>query len=191
MIALIIVTGISISLSLTYQNNNESKAISINQLAGKNKSINPLDKWSESYELTIEYIKKHEGFAGGKPYICPGGYKTIGYGHVIKKNESFTQLSKIQADSLLRDDFNKALKLVEKTTKIGGTRKLAIAHFVFTRGIGTFLRSELKNLVDNNKKIDKEILKWCYYRSGTGKLVKSMHALNIRKWELDMYKGEL
>jgi GH24 family phage-related lysozyme (muramidase) len=151
---------------------------------------NPLTEWNNDYEKTIQYIKEHEGYAGGKPYICPGGYTTIGYGHIIMKGESFIQLTKSQADSLLRVDFNKALNAVERTVNLKGAKKLAIAHFVFTRGIGTFIKSPLKEMVENGENIDKEIVKWCYYRNIKGERVRSQHAFNIRNWELEMYKKE-
>ncbi len=154
-------------------------------------TADPLTEWSINYERTIEYIKEHEGFAGGKPYICPGGYNTIGYGHVILENESLAQLSRNQADSLLRIDFNKALDLVEKTVDVKGSKKLAIAHFVFTRGIGTFIKSPLKAMVENNEDISDEIVKWCYYRNIKGERVKSQNAYNIRKWEAKMYNNSL
>ncbi|NJO92944.1 MAG: lysozyme, partial [Chloroflexia bacterium] len=152
--------------------------LNLNELAA-----DPLTEWNINYERTIEYIKEHEGFAGGMPYICPGGYKTIGYGHVILEHENFEQLSENQADSLLRIDFNKALDLVEKNIDVKGSKKLAIAHFVFTRGIGTFIKSPLKAMVENNEDISEEIVKWCYYRNIKGERVRSQHAYNIRKWE--------
>lgn len=151
-------------------------------------TTNPLTEWNLNYEKTIQYIKEHEGFAGGKPYICPGGYKTIGYGHVILEDENFTQLTPAQADSLLRVDFNKALDAVDRTIDIKGNRKLAIAHFVFTRGIGTFIKSPLKTMIENGEDIDDEIVKWCYYTNVKGERVMSQNALNIRNWELKMYK---
>ncbi len=177
-----------LSTSIGYSN---QQGLKVKNLDLEKINKNSLNSWNKNYELTVEYIKQHEGFAGGKPYICPGGYKTIGYGHLIKKTESFTFLSKQQADSLLRSDFNKAIKLVEQYTDLRGAKKLAIAHFVFTRGIGTFLKSPLNELVKNDEKIDEEIVKWCYYRNKQGKRIKSTHALNIRKWELKMYNNKL
>jgi GH24 family phage-related lysozyme (muramidase) len=35
----------------------------------------------------IDLIKRFEGF-GSKVYICPAGYPTIGYGHLVRQNES-------------------------------------------------------------------------------------------------------
>jgi len=151
---------------------------------------NPMVDWKENYEKTIQFLKKHEGFADGKAYMCPGGHKTIGYGHIILEGETFDVLTEKQADSLLRVDFDKALKLVDKTVKLTGARKLAIAHFVFAKGIGTFLNSGLKEKIDRGEPIDDELIKWCYYRNKNGERVKSQHALNIRMWEIDLYNLE-
>ncbi len=186
-----IVVSLSFVFIVTTIRCSNQKGIKVKELKFKQLISNPLEEWSLNYERTIEYIKKHEGFANGEPYVCPGGYRTIGYGHIIKPNESFTRLTRKQADKLLRADFDKAIKLVERNTNLRGSKKLAIAHFVFTRGIGTFLKSPLKELVNNEKNIDKEIIKWCYYRNTSGKRIKSSHALNIRKWELKMYNNQL
>jgi GH24 family phage-related lysozyme (muramidase) len=144
--------------------------------------------WNFNYEATIQYIKEHEGFNKGYAYYCAGGYKTIGYGHVIKTGEDFpSQITADQADELLRKDFNNALELVEINTDLLGTKKLAIAHFVFAKGIGNYLRSGLKNCIDNDLPIEEEILKWCYYSKPDGKKIKSDYSYNIRLWELEMY----
>ena len=149
--------------------------------------IRPVFDWHKQYEKTLEFIKDHEGFAGGNVYICPGGHKTIGYGHIILENEDFSQISKQQADSILRADFNKAIRVLDANIKLDGSKKLAMAHFVFAKGIGSFNRSTLKKKILRNKPIDNEITKWCYYTNSKGEKIKSQHALNIRKWELDLY----
>ena len=148
---------------------------------------NPMVSWKTNYEKTIEYLKEHEGFADGKAYICPGGYKTIGYGHVILDGENFEELTEKQADSLLRVDFNRALKEVDNIIKLSGIRKLAIAHFVFTKGIGTFINSGLKDKIQRGETIDRELMEFCYYTNTDGKRIRSQHAMNIRKWEIDLY----
>jgi len=49
-------------------------------------------------EAGLALIKKYEGLAL-KPYICPAGYPTIGYGHVIRKGEDFSKgITKEQAE---------------------------------------------------------------------------------------------
>ena len=188
---LLLIVNLGIFGFIRNDSSEEAEGRKLSELNLEKFTVNPLTEWNVNYERTIQYIKEHEGYAGGKPYICPGGYNTIGYGHVILEHEAFTQLTKSQADSLLRADFDKAIDLVEKTIDIKGSKKLAIAHFVFTRGIGTFIKSPLKEMVENGEEIDEEIVKWCYYRNIKGESVKSQHALNIRNWELKMYKNNL
>ncbi|RLD61542.1 MAG: hypothetical protein DRI95_14120 [Bacteroidetes bacterium] len=165
----------------------EKKGKKLTPIQNPEFSIRPVFDWHKQYEKTLEYIKDHEGFAGGNVYVCPGGHNTIGYGHIILENENFSQITKQQADSLLRADFNKAIRVLNANIELDGPKRLAMAHFVFAKGIGSFNRSTLKKKILNNEPIDAEITKWCYYTNSKGEKVKSKHALNIRKWELDLY----
>ncbi|MBR6279224.1 MAG: lysozyme [Bacteroidales bacterium] len=144
------------------------------------------------YEETISFIKKHEGFASGKPYYCVAGYLTIGYGHVIKENENFGEkISKKQADKLLRKDFNKCLALAQKHTKnLSENKLLAVAHFIYAKGIGSYLKSNLKKKIDMNENPEYEFLKWCNYHTPKGNLVKSKYCLKIREWEVKMFNSD-
>jgi len=36
----------------------------------------------------VELVKKYEGFSA-TPYLCPAGVPTVGYGHVILKEDNF------------------------------------------------------------------------------------------------------
>jgi len=152
-------------------------------------AINEMRNWKFNYEATILFIKQHEGFAGGKAYFCPAGYKTIGYGHVIKANEHFAndRISLAQADQLVRKDFNKALKMAEEHTGLTGNKQLAVAHFIFAKGIGNFLRSTLRVKIANNEPVEEEFLKWCSYKKPTGERIKSAYSYKIRQWEVEMY----
>lgn len=162
--------------------NNDNEALSIKRNYATEEYL-----WNRYYNETIEYIKKHEGFNNGMQYICAAGQPTIGYGHVILEHETFNEpISKKTADSLLRVDFNKALKSVERNTNLTGLQKLAIAHFVFSVGTGNFYRSELKKRINNNEPIDNHLLEWAYY-TRNGKKFHSRHALKIRQWELKLY----
>ncbi len=145
-------------------------------------------EWNLYYEETIEVIKQHEGFANGKAYSCPAGYRTIGYGHIILPNESFSaQISRTEADRLLRKDFEKALQSAKRISNLEGSRKLAIAHFIFAKGVGRYSRSTLRKLVEARMPIERELPKWSYYRKPSGKKVHSKWSHKNRLWELDMY----
>lgn len=183
----ITLTILILTLSYIFSNNTlYSRIINGNNFQEKVKV--EILNWNFNYEATIQYIKEHEGFNKGYAYYCVAGYQTIGYGHLIQEGESFPyRLTKKQADNLLREDFNKALELVEKNTELTGTKKLAIAHFVFTKGIGSFLNSSLKKCIDNNLPVDEELLKWCYYTKPDGTKIRSDYAYKIRLWELEMY----
>jgi lysozyme len=144
----------------------------------------------ENYESVIDFIKAHEGYAGGKEYRCVSGRRTIGYGHVIKKGESFApQISKEFADSLLRKDFSAAYNLTCKyTPQLKGSRKLAVAHFIFSKGITAFLKSGLRKAIESDMPVDEEFSKWCYYTDyKTGRKVYSKVGAGIQRWEHDMW----
>lgn len=135
------------------------------------------------YKEVIEDLKKNEGLRL-KPYYCPSNHLTIGYGHLIKRGESFTAITKKEAETLLKRDFEKRLNLISDTLTYN--KRLAIAHFVFNVGIGNYKRSTLYKQIQANKPIDKEIIKWCHYRKGN-RFIKSKWMLNSRKFELSLF----
>jgi lysozyme len=65
----------------------------------------------------ITLIKKYEGFFP-KKYICPAGYRTIGYGHIIKDKEDLNEVSEDEAEALLRKDIGIAEILVLRNIKV-------------------------------------------------------------------------
>lgn len=141
-------------------------------------------KNTKLYNSVISSLKKNEGLVL-TPYYCPSNHLTIGYGHLIKKNEQYNTITIIQADSLLKADFDKRLNLINDTLEYN--KRLAIAHFVFNVGIGNYLRSNLYKKIKMNKNIDKEIVKWCYYTRKDGKKIKSNWLLQARKFELELF----
>ncbi|MBO4244131.1 MAG: lysozyme [Bacteroidales bacterium] len=148
---------------------------------------------SDAFEQTVAFIKKHEGFAGGKAYYCAAGFKTIGYGHVVKSNEHFKddRITRKEADRLLRHDLMKCIALARKhTSGLNEHQLMAVAHFIFAKGIGSYLKSQLKVKIDNGECPDDEFRKWCKYHKPDGTLVTSQYSLNIRKWEIAMFNTE-
>lgn len=91
----------------------------------------------------LEFIKKYEGFQA-KPYLCPAGKLTIGYGHVISSRERFNSpITEKDADRIIGND----LKITETTIAKGVTVPLtqgqydALVSLVYNWGGGSFLRS--------------------------------------------------
>ncbi len=120
-------------------------------------------QFEKGYEEAIEFIKDHEGFAGGKAYYDAAGIKTIGYGHVIKAGEKFPErITKKQAENLLKKDFDKAVKAASRETNVKGYKKIVVAHFIYAKGIGNFLKSNFRKKVLAGKPVDDELKKWCY-----------------------------
>lgn len=151
----------------------------------------PSERFKLLYEEAVAYIKKHEGFAGGKPYRCVAGYLSIGYGHVILPGEHFgDKISRAEADRLLRRDFNRCINSVyQNSCGLSDNQLIAVSHFAYAKGIGRYLKSKLKKIVDMKENPNEEFLKWCYYHTPKGKLVKSNYCLSIRKWEVYMYNN--
>lgn len=151
--------------------------------------------WIRNYEEALEFIKSHEGFNEGKEYICPGGERTIGYGHVISdKDPDFGgQITKAQAENLLRKDFARLMKTAKSYTNLEGSKLIAVTHFIYAKGIGRFLRSNLRNCIINNDSlmIEKEFKKWVYYTDPkTGKKIRSKVAENVCNWEANMFYSD-
>ncbi len=59
----------------------------------------------EISQAGIDLIKQFEGFSA-KPYLCPAGKLTIGYGHVITAKEDFCVggIDVFAAERLLKQD---------------------------------------------------------------------------------------
>jgi len=145
-------------------------------------------EWDSAYYETLAFIKEHEGWNNGKAYYDAGGIKTIGYGHVVAKNEHFAeQITQKEAELLLQADFSKALRACDRETRLCGTQRLAIAHFIFAKGVGNFNKSKLKEKLRAGKDISSEILEWGTYRGKDGKTYHSEYSLSIRKWEIEMF----
>lgn len=124
-------------------------------------------------ELNLSIIKKYEGFSA-TAYICPAGYKTIGYGHVIKESEAIlaqTALTEDQALLLLRKDVAIAFNAVNRLVKIvlNVNQLSALVSLVFNIGAGNFQRSTLRmklNRGDIEGAAD-EFIRWSKVRGKT------------------------
>ena len=128
----------------------------------------------------LALIKHFEGFKD-KPYTCPGGYVTIGYGHVIGKDEEFKTLTEHEAEELLIHDAQKALHALSRLVKIPLTQPQidALVSFVFNLGAGAFQRSTLRACINrfDHTQAAQEFLTWTKAGGKTlPGLIKRRHA---------------
>ena len=116
----------------------------------------------------IALIQKYEGFSRF-PYICPAGWLTIGYGHVIlqqEKNIYDKGISKQQAELLLQGDILKACGSVDRLVKVPITQGMfdALVSFVFNLGGGRLQASTLRQKLNRRdyEGAAAEFHKWIY-----------------------------
>jgi GH24 family phage-related lysozyme (muramidase) len=67
------------------------------------------------FPLIINFTKKKEGFKA-RPYICPGGFLTVGYGDVVDNSKEFRTWTEKQASAKLEYNFNQKLAWVKKVS---------------------------------------------------------------------------
>lgn len=115
----------------------------------------------------IELIKHYEGFSE-KPYNCPAGYKTIGYGHKLNQNENLEFISKHEAEILLRKDLENMEIAVDRliNVEINENQFSALVSFTYNLGSGAFQRSTLRQKINYASPLDEisnEFTRWVYF----------------------------
>ena len=116
----------------------------------------------------IDLIKQFEGFSP-TVYICPAGYPTIGYGHVVKtqEREQFADgITTAQAEALLRQDVQTAERAVLRliTVPLTDGQFDALVSFTFNLGAGALQRSTLRRKVNrgDHAAVPAEFGKWVW-----------------------------
>lgn len=114
----------------------------------------------------LDLIKTFEGFAE-KVYVCPAGYKTIGFGHVLRAGESFPEpLTVAQAEDILVKDIHSAEQAVHRLIypKLTQGQYDALVSFTFNLGSGALQRSTLRRKVNREEHDDvpQEFIKWIW-----------------------------
>lgn len=120
-------------------------------------------------KIGIDLIKKFEG-CSLKPYRCPAGIPTIGYGNTyyangVRVTMKDLPITKEKADELLIDlleDFEIGVSKQVKS-KITQNQFNALVSFAYNVGLGNFKSSTLLkkvNLNPNDLTIKNEFLKW-------------------------------
>ena len=100
---------------------------------------------------TLALIKRFEGCVL-HVYDDGAGYPTIGVGHLIKHNESFTTITMEQADELLQHDLEIAEQAVDTMVHVPLTDNQfgSLVSLVFNIGAGAFAGSTLLKLLNQH-----------------------------------------
>lgn len=116
----------------------------------------------------LAIISNFEGFSP-QIYICPAGYPTIGYGHVVKAHEKERFASGItepDAQALLQIDVGIAERAVLRLISVPLTDGQfdALVSFTFNLGAGALQRSTLRRKVNrgDHDDVSAEFMKWVW-----------------------------
>ena len=124
-------------------------------------------------DLLISLIKRFEG-CSLKPYYCPAGVLTIGWGATgqgINNNVVWTQE---EADARLRIDASKFLVGTKKLIPhISGNRLVACADFAYNLGLGSLKNSTLRRKILLND-YDGAIVQFMRWNKAGGKVLKGL-----------------
>lgn len=132
-------------------------------------------------EISVELCKRFEGFSS-KPYICPAGYATIGYGTVYRPDgKKVTMQDEPISEQLAEEWLISELKhnymagvLKASPNLINYPEKLgAIADFAYNLGVTRYRSSTLKRRVneENWDAAKVEIKRWI---RGGGRVLRGL-----------------
>jgi len=116
----------------------------------------------------LDLIKRFEGFSP-TIYICPAGYPTIGYGHVVREDERerFADgIDEQEAEDLLQGDVRWAERGVLRLINVPLTDGQfdALVPFTFNLGTGALQRSTLRRKVNREEhaQVPREFMRWVW-----------------------------
>lgn len=108
-------------------------------------------------------IKRHEGLRLAQ-YVDAAGHKTIGYGHLVRPDESYPRpITQAQADALLASDIRVAEKAIDLliVTPLAQNQHDALVSFTFNLGANALKNSTLRRRINKNDlDVGSEFLKW-------------------------------
>lgn len=114
------------------------------------------------YEKAIELIKKYEGFSA-RPYKCPAGVLTIGYGRTIDVRPY--EITTEEAETVWLDKYVKTIAdqiLALVNVELSNNQICALIDFVYNLGIGNFKSSTLLRKINQGdfSAAANELLRW-------------------------------
>jgi lysozyme len=137
----------------------------------------------------IELIKSFEKISL-KPYLCPAGFVTIGYGHKMKNVHTGKAISKEEADHIFLQDLQIAENSVLRNIKVPLKQNQfdALSSFTFNVGGGSLQRSTLRQKINREtfEEASEEFERWVYCGS-----LKIRGLMVRRKLEAELFGGYL
>lgn len=117
-------------------------------------------------QQALEIIKTAEQFEA-QPYVCPAGYPTIGWGHVIRAGESFTSIGTPRGEALLAKDAAWAARAVATLISVPLTQGQygALISLVFNIGSGNFQASTIRMLINREEYDEAAAIFWQWRRA--------------------------
>jgi len=133
----------------------------------------------------INFIKGFESLRL-KPYTCPAGYLTVGYGHLVKPGYKLTwDITEEEADKLLREDVELAERAVGRLVRVAISQGQfdALVSFTFNLGSGALQRSTLRAKLNREEYSDAadEFLKWV--KAG-GHVLRGLVRRRVAEWAM-------
>lgn len=140
----------------------------------------------------VDLVKRFEGFSA-TPYVCPAGYLTIGYGHLIRDDEKLIfdgGISKKDAEELLRQDLRASEQSVIRLihTPLNDGQFDALVSFTFNLGAGALQRSTLRRKINRGEHelVPRELKRWVWANQ------KKLYGLvRRRQYESFLYQGNV
>lgn len=115
-------------------------------------------------DAAVALVKREEGLRL-KPYLCPAGFPTIGYGHVLPSLDH-PPITREEAEALLRSDMAYAAHAVLRYCPVLATedprRYAAIISFTFNLGAGRLRASTLRRRINQRDwpEAEHELKRW-------------------------------
>ena len=147
-------------------------------------------------QAAVQLAKQFEGFervpkadpGRARPYICPAGFWTIGYGHLC--DPAHPPITEKDGEALLAQDLMVALNASLRYCPVLSTepegRLAAIVDFTFNLGAGRLQTSTLRRRVNQRDwtAVATELRRWVY---GGGKVLPGL--VTRRNAELRLLEG--
>lgn len=137
-------------------------------------------------EVGVDLIKACEGFRS-QSYYCPAGILSIGYGHVVKDGEDWSNgITEPEAAELLREELatyeNAVLRNI--TVPLADYCYAALCSFTYNLGAGALQMSTLRRKINNGDLLGAadEFPRWVY---GGGQMLPGLvkrRALSRALW---------